>query len=379
MHPVLLSRPAGAPPGASVHLNFATDQGFQSGNGGGPVARFLTTSASSVRYGEWRSGLWQAFASNVPVITDKGLAVWMARTNVALYCRDLTNAAWTKTNCTAALNQVGIDGAANSASSLTATAGNATCLQAITLASSARFQSAFVRRLTGSGTVEMTMDNGSTWTAITVTSSWTRVSIPTQTLANPIVGFRIATSGDAIAVDFVQNENGTFATSPILTTSGSAARAADVVTLRTALTFGLAYSIAATATPMAAVGFVTQQIILSIHDGTTNNRAQIHRAATTSLASVALVSAGATQYSVGGAVAGVGISYSGAMAALAGSHQAGLAGVVSAAIDRPMIVAPTIVSFGSVANIFHWNGTIERATFFPRRISAEELRRVTAP
>jgi hypothetical protein len=54
------------------------------------------------------------------------------------------------------------------------------------------------------------------------------LSIPTQTLANPTVGFRIVTSGDQIAVDFVQNENGAFGTSPIPTTTTAATRAADV-------------------------------------------------------------------------------------------------------------------------------------------------------
>jgi hypothetical protein len=148
---------------------------------------------------------------------DLGLLIESGRTNAvaAGTRRDLTQAAWTKTNVTAAKNQTGIDGVANSASSITATSNNGTCLQAITLGSSARYQSAYVKRITGSGTVEMTMDNGSTWTAVTVTSSWTRVTIPTRTLANPTIGFRLGTSGDAIAVDVVQNENGAFPLSPI--------------------------------------------------------------------------------------------------------------------------------------------------------------------
>jgi hypothetical protein len=95
--------------------------------------------------------------------------------------------------------------------------------------SSARFQSAYVKRITGAGAIQMTMDNGATWTAIVPTSAWTKLTIPTQTLANPTVGFRIVTSGDAIAVAFVQNENGIFATSPILTTVAAATRDVDVL------------------------------------------------------------------------------------------------------------------------------------------------------
>ena len=169
-----------------------------------------------------------AFDYDPSTLAARGLSLWESRTNVCLWNRDLTNAAWVKVSVTAALDQIGIDGAANSASSITATAGNGTCLQAITLASSARYQTAYVKRITGSGTINMTTDNGATWTAITVTGAWTRVEIPTQTLANPTVGFQIVTSGDAIAVDYVQNENGIFGTPVILVTTVAATRAATL-------------------------------------------------------------------------------------------------------------------------------------------------------
>ncbi len=45
------------------------------------------------------------------------------------------------------------------------------------------------------------------------------------------VGFRIVTNGDQIAVDLVQNENGTFDTSAIPTTTVSVTRAQDAVTV----------------------------------------------------------------------------------------------------------------------------------------------------
>lgn len=149
-------------------------------------------------------------------------------TNIVLWNRDLTNAAWVKTSVTAAKDQTGTDGTANSASKITATGANGTCLQAITLASSDRYQSAYVKRVTGSGVINMTLDNGATWTAITVTSAWSRVTIPGQTFTNPTVGFQIVTSGDAIAVDLVQNEGGLlYATTPIPTTTTALTRAAD--------------------------------------------------------------------------------------------------------------------------------------------------------
>jgi hypothetical protein len=124
--------------------------------------------------------------------------------NNLLHSRDLSNAAWsTKTNITAAKTATGLDGIANTATTLTATAADAIILQPITLASAARCASAYVKRRTGTGTISFTQDGGGSWTDITAQingSTWSRVQI-TATLANPSVGFKISTSGDAIDVD----------------------------------------------------------------------------------------------------------------------------------------------------------------------------------
>lgn len=216
--------------GSSVDLVFTKSLYFDSSVGSTAVTNLLSISRASIGYAKTSAGTLTQFSNDTLRITDLGLLVEDSRTNVVLWCRDLTNAAWTQTNITAAKDQTGPDGITNSASSIVATAGNGTILQSITLATADRFQSAWVKRITGTGTINMTMDNGSTWTAITTTPSWAQVTIPTQTIANPTVGFQIVTSGDKIAVDFVQNENGTFASSPIPTTTTSAARAADNIT-----------------------------------------------------------------------------------------------------------------------------------------------------
>jgi phage-related protein len=134
--------------------------------------------------------------------------------NIVTFPRDLTNAAWVKTTMTPAKDQVGIDNVANSASSILATGANATVLQSIISASALRVKHAWVKRLIGVGTIQMTQDGGTTWTTVTVTAGWTRVQIPAQTLANPNVGFRIVTSGDKIAVDYSQLEAFVDPTSP---------------------------------------------------------------------------------------------------------------------------------------------------------------------
>jgi hypothetical protein len=167
----------------------------------------------------------------------QGLLVEPAATNIALHNNDQTNAAWVKgATMTAAKDQTGPDGVANSASLLTGGAVSATntSLQTVVLASSSRLMSAYIKRVTGTGTIEMTTDGGTSWVAVVPTSSWARYSIPAQTVTNPVFGFRITTSTDAIAVAFVQNETGVL-TSPTTETGAAAvARAADAITLATA-------------------------------------------------------------------------------------------------------------------------------------------------
>jgi hypothetical protein len=195
----------------------------------------VTRASTKLRIGS--NGLYGSVANNVPAFefntngSYRGLLVEPGATNLALNSRNLTTASWTATNVTTAQTATGADGGANSATTLTASAGNGTVLQAITSASASRVFSAVVRRRTGTGVVEITQDNGSTWTAITLTSSFQRFTTPNQTLTNPTVGFRIVTSGDAIDVDFCQAETGSVATSPIVTTAGTASRVADVVSL----------------------------------------------------------------------------------------------------------------------------------------------------
>lgn len=160
-----------------------------------------------------------------------------ARTNNLLWCRDLTNAAWVKTTMTTALTSTGICGQASAATRLTATAGNATCLQTFTMASAARTFSAYVKRITGTGTINITRDNGTSWTDITSlisTVDYTRVNIPGTSVTNPTCGFRIVTNGDAIDVDYCQDEAGVFQSNPISTTTTAVTRNYDILSYSTA-------------------------------------------------------------------------------------------------------------------------------------------------
>lgn len=165
-----------------------------------------------------------------------GLLLEPAATNLLLNSRDLTQSSWTATSVTVAKDQTGIDAVSNSASSLTSTGANGTVCQPLTLASTCYFETVYLKRLSGSGTISLSLDNGSTYSNVTITSSWARYTHAEQIIANPGMCIKIVTSGDSIAVDATQIENTLgsghcYGTSPILTTGTTASRSADVATI----------------------------------------------------------------------------------------------------------------------------------------------------
>lgn len=140
---------------------------------------------------------------------------------------------WTQTSVMAALNQAGADASVSTATLLTAGASPCTILQSITATSNTVTFSAYIKRITGTGTVKITVDGGSTYTDVTALInsagySWVQLSA-IQTVTNPNCGIQLGTSGDQVAVDFCQMERcntvGLKATTPLITTSATSSRA----------------------------------------------------------------------------------------------------------------------------------------------------------
>jgi len=185
-------------------VNATTVGGFQIyGNNTNDGRFFLDPTNVTAGFVPSQSGVLSAVAASGLKRSNLGHWNYPSATNRALWNRDLTNAAWTKTNVTAAKNQTGAEGTANAASSITATANLGTVTQAITLASGQVVFSIDIKRLTGAGTLEMTVDGGSTWTSITgLTTAYQQKFITQASVTNPTIGFRIGTSGDSFAVDF---------------------------------------------------------------------------------------------------------------------------------------------------------------------------------
>lgn len=218
----------------------------------GAAGTFSRASAGMARKSD---GNWVSVGNNVPrtyyqevsgVVVFAGVLLETTTINQCLWSRDLTNAAWVKTNVTAALTGTGIDGAANSASLITCTVGGGTVIQNFVLGAVQRFTQFFIKRVTGVGTIELSADGGATWTNFTsqidgkstILNGFSRQSISVST-ANPGLAIRLGTAGDQFVVDGCGLEDFlvTGLTSPIFTTNIPVTRADDVLTFPVASMF----------------------------------------------------------------------------------------------------------------------------------------------
>jgi hypothetical protein len=340
------------------------------------VDQVITTSA--VYYGP-------RFDYNPTTLASLGILLEPTRTNIALWNRDLSNAVWVKTSCTAVRDQIGIDGVSNSASSLTATGANATCLQSVTLTSSIRIMSAYVKRISGTGLIDMTTNNGTVWNSVTVTDNWTRVDITLQTLANPIFGFRVRTSGDAIAVDYVMNENGVAAatkSSAMLSTNQSVTRSEDVMTIPTISSFynqleGTFFF------QFDSTNLVSDSTLFCVDDGTTGQANQIDVRSTGSVSTRCRVrSGGASPVDLNTGTVGIGAAVKIAFAVKA-NDSAAVANVNALQIGPASAAMPattmTQIVFGrrgttGVTMIGHWRSL----QYYNTRLTNAQLQALTA-
>lgn len=232
--PMLNPKPPGwVLKGAQVDCDFLNQRYYNCP----PDIAFQNTRASTANQVAG-NGIWYSFANNAMRITDGGFRSEGAATNFALWSRDLTQVAtWVAVTMNTALNATGLDGTANSASTITASAGNGTLLQAVASLTSTVYRYSFwAKRSVGSGNFQYSVDNGSTWTNCVVnTTTWTACGKDTASGTAFTFGFRLVTNTDAVIIDGIQLETslgaGIFGSStPIFTTSATVARSADVLT-----------------------------------------------------------------------------------------------------------------------------------------------------
>lgn len=320
-----------------------------------------------------------------------GLRPESSATNRVVSCRDMTQAAWACSGCTPALNATGIDGVANSASTLAANTSNATALQSITLVSGARCYSVHVKRKIGTGKIYITLDGGATWTDITAnlsTSSYYRAYV-TATVTNPQFGVKIETSGDAVYLDFHQLEDGTFPSSGILTTTAAVTRAADVASVDLTklvgtggepLWTGTEGTIVVDAIVPPVVNPVNYQRLISLDDGTSENRVTLSRSPSNGKLGIGNVVAGASVFSQYAAAASENSSRIRVVIAVNRTEYAwalngSLEGSASAANGT---MGGSLKIGCGYDGTFQWGGTIRSVQLYNRRIADAYLPALSA-
>ena len=181
------------------------------------------------------NGLVQYAGTNVPrfdydptTLAPRGLLIEGTSTNLVTQSEAFTVGVgnWTDTNITRdGTLRTSPDGTAN-ALRITASAANATIIRSSAIGTStARTFSIWLRRVTGTGNIDYTQNNGTNWNTQPITSSWVRYTF-THT-ANHQVGIRIVTNGDAIELWGAQLEDGSGASSYVFSGASQGQRAAD--------------------------------------------------------------------------------------------------------------------------------------------------------
>lgn len=247
-------RPGWVLPGSTVDLYFS--QGLYYG---GNLTDLLSTSRTSTAYAQTLAGLLVSFPANTLRVTDQGALIEEARTNSQTYSVPITGQ-WTAQsggtgvaatitynygvapNGTTTAARAQLDkGAGSTSSDFAQFFGPATAI-----ADGNYVSSLWVKTNDGSTKTVSLRTGGTSIGAITVTGVWqrfTQASIFASQLTSVGVRLRGGTEATSQTADLLvwgaQTELGAFSTSYIPTTTTSATRAADVVTL-----IGLANTVA---------------------------------------------------------------------------------------------------------------------------------------
>ena len=187
------------------------------------------TRATTATYIHPTTGLITSAASGQLRIESNGALIEGARTNIALQS-EVLGTTWAASSVTIANDDAVAPDGASTAERLTASGANGTLLQSVTGTAAAYTFSIYLKRLTGTGNVDVRADN-TTWSTCTINAStWTRCPV-TATLADNTYapGVRIVTSGDAVYAFGGQMEAGASASSYITTTIAAVTRNVDLL------------------------------------------------------------------------------------------------------------------------------------------------------
>jgi hypothetical protein len=371
-----------------------------------PTPATFTSRASTATYYD-ASGVIQTANTNVArsaayfpdsngIMKPAGLLLEAAGTNLLNGSQTFATSGgtqnnWVDTNITRdGTLRTSPDGTAN-ALRVTAAAANATLISSAAIGTSAqRTFSIFLRRVTGTGNIDYTLDNGATWTTQVITTSWRRYSFPATT-ADQQVGIRIATSGDAIELWGAQLEASSYSTSYVATTTATVTRSADVSSSATVTRSADVAQITGTNFSswynQSNWSLFTQFSTLSAGDPylaefqgdasnlfTVNANSSYQFVVATAGANVAVIDAGT--------IATDGSASRLAVCAQANSYAASLNGGAAVVDTSGAMPAKDMTSvylfYSSYSATRSLNGRVSRLTYYPTRLSNTQLQALTA-
>lgn len=165
-----------------------------------------------------------------------------------------------------------------------------------------------------------------------------------------------------------QLELGSFGTSFIPTTSATVTRSADIVTVSNPPTFGNAFTLFASGTPMAPTSYGTLQNLLNINGGSTSNYIAMYRSNTTGNPSIRVNAGGSTleNLSIVGAGAWTQNSLSKvAFSGIAGAQQASFNGTRdTSALSAASVPTVSAINIGSQPSTDCWDGYVARVALW---------------
>lgn len=405
---------ANLPGGSAVHAwDFLTDQARWNSARAGALSNTpgWTFTRASTGYAQTSAGLLVPFASGELRRTDKGVLIEGARTNLCLQSQTFDNATWTKTRSSISANAIAAPDGTTTADKLVedSSSGTHPCEQAITIANTTAYTASvylkagertWARLLFFDGSASFiaylnlatgaigTTSGALTSVVQTLAGGWYRISI-TATSTNTSAIFRVdpasadntnSYQGDGASGIYLWNaqlEASSFPSSPIVTTTASATRAADSLSV-TGVT-GLDYPLSLFAEFERAVDTGGNEFLLHVDNASANERAALRVNSSDQLSSITV--AGGVQQSgeaVTGALA-LATTYKGALRVATNDIKSARGGTLSSgdtSATNPS--APSVIRFGSDnAPANQPFGYLRRAAIFPRALSDAELQAVT--
>ena len=375
-----------------------------------------TRADAQTAYAQDSAGNLIPFATGVLRRTDKGVLIEGARTNLCLRSQEFDNASWTKTRCSATANAITAPDGTLTADKLTEDTSNNShqALQTITVASGVMTATIYFKaaertfaqvsmsdNATGTAQCVFNLSNGAMGTP-SVNGSWTSVSAAISTLANGwyrcsvaatrgagtetviIAGLAtaIATTsymGDGTSGVYLwgaQLEAASFPSSYIPTTTASATRAADVLTVSSP---GVSYPLSLFAEFERGQDTGAQEKIFGVDAGATNERSRLD-VDTSDRGNIFVSAGGATQANdpVAGALA-AGTVYKLAARIATNDVKAARSGTLStgdATVTLPS--TPTLIRFGvDVGGGPELNGYLRKTAIFNSAVNDAGLQSMT--